>query len=166
MVAAAGVVLAAEEVVEADLVQAGRRLVGRDVAADLEALAVGARDHDGGVPADEGPDAALDVLVAGEPRLPLGRDGVDVVGAAQRGDADLALAGALEQLQHHVAGPVLALLVEQGVERVEPLLRLLGVDVGELSGQTLVDDGGTVASRSHGESSSYGVVRPRITEPL
>ena len=43
LVAAAGVVLAAEEVVEADLVEAGRRLVRRDVAADLEALAVGAR---------------------------------------------------------------------------------------------------------------------------
>ena len=42
LVAAAGVVLAAEEVVEADLVEPGRGLVGRDVAADLEALAVGA----------------------------------------------------------------------------------------------------------------------------
>ena len=83
LVAAAGVVLAAEEVVEADLVEAGRRLVGRDVAADLEALAVGVGDHDRGVPADERADPALDLLVAGEPRLALGRDRVDVVGAAQ-----------------------------------------------------------------------------------
>ena len=140
LVAAAGVVLAAEEVVEADLVQAGRRLVGGDVAADLEALAVGARDHHRGVPADEGADPALDVLVAGEPRLALGRDRVDVVGAAQRGDADLLLAGPLEQLEHHVAGALAAALVEQRVERVEPLLGLVGVDVGELGGQTLVDD--------------------------
>ena len=87
LVAAARVVLAAEEVVEADLVEAGGGLVGRDVTADLEALAVGAGHHDRGVPADEGADPALDLLVAGEPRLALGRDGVDVVGAAQRRDA-------------------------------------------------------------------------------
>ncbi len=104
VVAAAGVVLAAEEVVEADLVEAGRRLVGGDVAADLEALAVGPRHHDGGVPADEGADPSLDVLVTGEPGLALRRDRVDVVGAAQRRHADVVLAGPLEQLEHDVAG--------------------------------------------------------------
>ena len=52
--------------------------------------------------------AALDVLVAGEPRLALGRDRVDVVGAAQRRDADALLAGALAAAQHQVARAVRA----------------------------------------------------------
>ena len=75
-------VLAAEEVVEAHLVERGRRGVGGDVPADADRL-VRPRDHDRGVPADVGADAALDVLVAREPGLALGRDAVDVVGAAQ-----------------------------------------------------------------------------------
>ena len=52
LVAAAGVVLAAEEVVEADLVERRRRRVGRDVAADADAGALRAVHHDRGVPPD------------------------------------------------------------------------------------------------------------------
>ena len=57
-------VLAAEEVVERDLVQRRRRGVGRDVAADAVRLAIRAHDHRQRVPADEALDAALDVPVA------------------------------------------------------------------------------------------------------
>ena len=155
LVAAALVVLAAEEVVEADLVEARRGLVGGDVAADLEALAVGRGDHDRGVPADEGADAALDLLVAGEPRLALRRDRVDVVGGAQGRDADLLLARALEQAQHHVAGAVAAAVVEHRVEGREPLLGLVRVDVGQLGGEALVDhrrDGRVLAGLLRGTS--------------
>ncbi len=141
VVAAAGVVLAAEEVVEADLVEAGRRLVGRDVAADAEAGAVRARDHDRGVPADVGADASLDVLVAGEVGLALGGNGVDEVGAAQRRHADGLLTRALQHPQHDVAGAVSTPLVDHLVERAEPVLRLVGIDVRQLGGHALVDDG-------------------------
>ena len=141
LVATTLVVLAAEEVVEADLVEAGRGLVRRDVPADLEALAVGARHHDRGVPADERADPALDVLVAGEPRLTLGRDRVDVVGAAQRRHADLHLAGPFEQAQHDVARSLASALVDERVEGVDPVVGLVRVDVGQLGGQALVDDG-------------------------
>ena len=137
-------VLALEEVVEADLVEGGGGLVRRDVAADLEALAVRARDHHRGVPPDEGTDAALDLLVAGEPRLPLGRDRVDVVGAAQGRDAHLLLAGALEELEHHVAGSGPAAVVDELVQRLEPLTGLVGVDVGKLGGEALVDHHGAL----------------------
>jgi hypothetical protein len=116
LVAAAGVVLAAEEVVEADLVEAGCRLVGRDVSTDAQTRSVGARHHDGGVPTDVGPDASLDRLVAGEPWLALGRDRVDEVGAAQSGDADVLLAGALQQLEHDVARTAAAAAVDHLVE--------------------------------------------------
>ena len=145
LVAAAGGVLALEEVVEADLVEAGGGLVGGDVTADLEALAVGAGDHHGGVPPDEGPDPPLDVLVAGEPGLPLGRDRVDVVGAAQGRHPDLGLPGPLEQPQHHVARALAAALADQGVERVDPVGGLVGVDVRELGRQPLVDHRGSGA---------------------
>ncbi len=104
LVAAAGVALAAEEVVEADLVERGRRRVGGDVTADADAGPLRAVHHDRRVPADPGAVAALDVLVAGEPRLHLGRDGVDVVRRRQRGDRDTLLACAFEQAQHQIAG--------------------------------------------------------------
>ena len=168
LVAAAGVVLAAEEVVVADLVEAGGRGVRRDVAADLEALAVGRGDHHRGVPADQAADLALHLLVAGEPRLALGRDGVDVVGAAQRGHADLLLAGALEQAQHDVAGALAAVLVDQVVEGLEPLLGLLGVDVRELGGQALVDHGaggwlGALVGGGRGGGGGVSLTRPSLS---
>ena len=50
------------------------------MAADGLGADVGPHHHDRGVPADEGPDPALEVLVAGELRLLVGGDGVDVGG--------------------------------------------------------------------------------------
>ena len=123
VVAAAGVVLAAEEVVEADLVQRGRAGERRQVAADAVGVLVGLDDHHRRVPADEGPDPALDVLVAGEPRLVLAGDGVDVRRADRGGEADLAGAGTVEQLRQQEPGTGLAVRVDDGIERVEPLLR-------------------------------------------
>src|SRR5205823_11760413 len=98
----------------------------------------------------EGADPPLDVLVAGEPRLALGRDRVDVVGAPQRGHPDLSLPGPLDQLEHQVARSRLAPFVQDGVERFDPLTRLVGVDVGELGGHPLGDDGWWFVSGSHG----------------
>ena len=102
---------AAEEVVEADLVERGRRGVGRNVAAHTDSRTLSAVHHDGGVPPDPGPVATLDLLVAGEPRLQLGRDGVDVVGRRQRRDGHPLFAGAFQQPQHQVARPRRALSV-------------------------------------------------------
>jgi hypothetical protein len=140
LVAAARVVLAAEEVVEAHLVQRGGGGVGGDVPADGDTGPLGAVHHDRGVPADVRPDPPLDVLVAGEPRLPLRRDGVDVVGAAQRRDADLLLTAALQHPQHQVAGPALAAVVDGAVQRLQPLPGLVGVGVDELAGESVGDD--------------------------
>jgi hypothetical protein len=97
VVAGQAVVLAAEEVVEADLVQRGGGGEGGEVAADAVGVLVGLHDHHGRVPADEGADAAFEVLVAGEERLLLRRDGVHVRGGHGGRDADLQLASALEQ---------------------------------------------------------------------
>ena len=78
LVAGRAVVLAAEEVVEADLVQRRRDGEGREVAADAVGRLVRLDDHHRRVPADERPDPPLDELVAGEPRLGLAGDRVDV----------------------------------------------------------------------------------------
>ena len=159
LVAGLAVVLAAEEVVEPDLVQRGRRRVGRDVPAHAEAWPVGAGHHDRRVPPDIGADAPFDVLVAGEPRFPLRRDGVDVIGRPQAGHPDLLLARPLEQAQHEVAGPAAATGARDRVEGVDPLPRLVRVDVRELRGQPVADDGVTLASGSHGVASPSAVRR-------
>src|SRR5665647_3103123 len=89
LVAAAFVVTASEEVVEADLVERGSGGIGGDVPAHADAWPLCAVDHDRGVPADEGAVPTLDLLVAGEPRLGLRGDGVDVGRSGQRGDPHL-----------------------------------------------------------------------------
>ena len=89
-------------------------------------------DHGGRVPADVGADAALLVLVAGEPRFGVGRDGVHV-GRRDRGrEVDLLGARPLQELHQEVARPGSAPGVDDGVERVEPLLRLPRIRVGNL----------------------------------
>ncbi len=140
-VAGLAVVLAAEEVVEADLVEAGARREGRQVAADAVGVLVRLDDHDGGVPTDERADAALDQLVAGEPGLALGRDRVHVGRAHRRGEADLKLAGPLEELADEEPRPGLAVDVDDAVEAVEPLLGLFRVDVGKLVHEPVEDHG-------------------------
>jgi hypothetical protein len=116
MVAATGMILAAEEVVEADLVQAGRTLIGRDVAADLKTLAVGLADHDRRIPPDESPNPTLDVLVAWEPRLGFRRNRVDVITAPQSWQTHLARPRSLKQLEHDEPDAIPSFVIEQAVE--------------------------------------------------
>src|SRR5215469_13883232 len=120
-----------------------------------QARPVGTGHHDRGVPPDIGSDAALDVLIAREPRLALGRDRVDVVGAAQAGHPDLLLAGSFEQAQHEVAGPAATAGASDRVEGVDPLPCLIRVDVRELRGQPVADDRVTLTSGSHGCSLAF-----------
>ena len=50
----------------------------------------------------------------------------------ERRHADVALAGPLQQLEHQEPGAVLALLVQDLVQGVEPLLGLDLIEVGQL----------------------------------
>ncbi len=154
LVAAARVVLAAEEPVEADLVEGGRGGVGGDVAADAHAGPLRAVHGHGRVPPDPGPVAALGLLVTGEPGLLLGGDRVDVVGAGQRRDADTALAGALQQAQHQVAGTLLAGALQHSIERLQPLGGLFRVDVRKVGREAVADD----VHSSMGARAAVGVV--------
>jgi hypothetical protein len=117
------------EVVEADLVQRGRRLVARDVAAELRGLLVGLHDHRDRVPADRRADAVLELEVAGERRLELRRDRVDVRGRALVGRWRADAAGAIDDALDELLRALDAVVGDDRVERVEPLAGLLGVYV-------------------------------------
>ena len=132
LVCAAVGVVAPEEVVEPHLVQRRGGGVGRDVPADAEAGPLRAVDHHGRVPADVGPDPALDVLVAGERWLGGGGDRVDVVGVAvSRGD-HVALLGPVQDAQHELAGADATGVVDDRVHGVKPFLCLGWIGVGRL----------------------------------
>lgn len=155
LVAAVAGVLAAEEVVEAHVVERGGGGEGGDVAADADARALGTGDHDGRVPAGRVEDLALDLLVAGEERLVPGRDGVDVVRAAHLGDGDAFGACPLDEAEHQVTGAFPASLIDGCVERVEPLLGLLGIEVRDLAGKTANDDRVAIGCGSHAVPSLF-----------
>ena len=125
-------ILAPEEPVEADLVEARGAGVRGEVATDPGRLAVGAEHHRHGVPADQAPDPPLDRLVAREVRLLLRADRVDVAGLGQRRQAHMTLAGPLEELVHDKAGAVGALLVDELVEQFDPVGGLARIDVRQL----------------------------------
>ena len=172
-VAGEAVVLAAEEPVEADVVERRRGGEGRQVPADAVGVLVGLDDHDRGVPADVGADAALEVLVAGEPGLLLGRDGVDVRRRHRGRRAHLELAGPLEQLGHQEPGAGLAVGVDHRIERVEPFAGLGGVGVRELVDEPIDDHepmlapAGPIRNESVARSApprGVGTVRPGGTD--
>ena len=125
-------VLATEEVVEPGLVQAGRGRIRRKVAADAGELAVRAQDHRDRIPADDAPDAQLHRLVAREVGLLLRADRVDVARLGERRQADLELAGTLQELVHQEARALLAFLGDHLVEGVDPVVGLDLVDVRQL----------------------------------
>ena len=93
---------------------------------------VGLHNHDCGVPADEPANSPFNVSVSRKLGLFLGWDGVDV----RRGDAarypEARLLGAFNELGKDVAGPVHSLVGHDRVQRLDPLLRLDRVGVGEL----------------------------------
>ena len=124
--------VAAEEVIEADLVQARRRCVGRQVPADAREARVRPQHHRHRIPADDPPDAQLHRLVAREIGLLLRADGVDVPGLSQGRQTDVKLASPLEELVDEEPRAGLALLLDHLVERLQPLIGLVGVDIGQL----------------------------------
>src|SRR5439155_25720613 len=101
-------VLAAEEVVEADLVEAGARGVRRQVPAQPREPLARAQHHHRRIPPDDAADAQLHLLVAGERRLLLGRDGVDVARLDDSGETDAELSRALEDLAQNEVGALRA----------------------------------------------------------
>ncbi len=136
--AAAGMVWAAEEVVQAHLVQGGGPGIRGDVTADSDVGMLGAVHHDSGVPAQQSAIAALNVLIPGERRLFADRDGVDVVGGDRLGSTDTSHVSALAEHAQHTGGPDGATLADQLIEGVRPLTQLLTIDRRVGTGSALV----------------------------
>jgi hypothetical protein len=139
LIPAAGMGFAPKEMVEPDLVERRGGGVGRNVAAHADSRALGAVHHDGRVPSDPGPVATFDVLIAGKPRLQLGRDGVDIVRRRQRRDGHPLFAGPFQQPQHQIPRPRRPRTLQQLIEGLQPLRGLLGVDIGQIRRHTFTD---------------------------
>ena len=150
LVARGVAVLAAEEVVEPDLVEACGRGVCREVAADALVVMVRAYDHGDGVPTDDPADPQLHRLVAREIRFLLGRDRVDVPRLGERREPHVEHPRPLEQLVEDEARAIRTGLLQQRVERLDPLLGLVRIDVRQLMFE-LVED---IVQVAHTEKSS------------
>ena len=120
---------AAEEMVEADFEQIGRRRVAGDVAAELGMRAVGAHHHGKRVPAHDRRDALLELEVAGKRRLVGKRDRVLVRRVEHRRQRHAPRARMVEQLAQQESRALAALGLHQRVEGVEPFARLGRVGV-------------------------------------
>ena len=129
LVAVASAVLAAEEVVERDVVELGGRRERRQVAADPVRARVRPHHHERGVPPEDRVDLLLELLVSGVRGLVLDRDRVDVVGRQQLVGDEPAPARLVEQHREQVPRAVGALGARDRPDGVDPLPRLLGVHV-------------------------------------
>ena len=138
----AGMILAggAPEVVEADLVQRRQRLVAGDVTAELRGLLVGADDHRHRVPAHDRAQPPLHRGVAGQLRFALGRDRVDIRRVEARDRPGAGVLRALDDAGQQLASPVGAIVRHDRVQRLDPLARLDGVDIGSVAGRDGVVD--------------------------
>jgi hypothetical protein len=117
------------EVVEPDLVEQRGRLEARDVPAQLRRLLVRPQDRGDRVPADERAHAPLHGRVAGKGRLVAAMDGVDVRGRADVLDCRATQPRPLDDALDEVVGPSRPVVLDDGVEGLEPLLSLDSVDV-------------------------------------
>ena len=133
-VAAEGVGGGAPEMVEADLVQRGRGCVGGDVAAVLGTLPVGLHDHGHGVPADVGLEAPLDGPVARVLGLLPERDGIQVGGVGPERQVGAGTARVIHHLVQQELGALRAGGAQDGIDGLDPLAGLFGIQVGSSNG--------------------------------
>ena len=130
------------EVVEAGVVERGRRLERGDVPAQLRALLVRLEHGRDGVPPVQRADAVLDRQVTGVRRLLVDRDGVEVGGVRRVRHRHRALARLLVQLLQQERRPVRPVELHDGVERLQPFLGFARVQVlGHLRSLHCVADG-------------------------
>ena len=144
-IAAARVVRAAEEVMEADLVERGRRGVGGDVAADALGAVVGLDDHRHRVPAHEALDALLEHAVARVGRLAAGRDRVHVGRARGHWQRRHRLLRLQLQILQQLGDTLRPAPEEDLVQRLPPLLALDRVEFGVERGARGLEVGAVAA---------------------
>ena len=131
-VAAVGLVGRVPEVVEADVVERRGGGEARDVAAELAGEAVRLHHHRQRVPPNERSDAPLDCGIPGSVLGTRFRNGVDVGSVDRERQAGAALARVIHERCEQEVGALDAVPIDDGLERVDPLPGLDGVDVGHL----------------------------------
>ena len=109
--------VAAEEMVEADLVQRRRFRFVR------------AHDHCSSVPADQALDAALEVGTAGHECLVVSGNGVDIRGVGGERNLDAVFRGVERQLAKQALNFDRSAALQHIIKRVEPLARLGLIEV-------------------------------------
>ena len=117
------------EMIEADVVEHGRRREARDVAADVGIL-VRAEHHRHRIPAHEVTDLLLDVEIAGEPDLRLHRNRVDVRGVGRERKVRAGAACLVDQRLDEKMRAIRPFGREHAVERGEPLVGFLRIVIG------------------------------------
>ncbi len=140
----------AEEMVEADLEEIGRRGIACDVAAELRVFAIGAHHHGERVPAHDRRNAALELEIARELRLVGERDGILIGRVQDRRKRHTACPRVVQEPPQQEGRALTALGLHQRIERVEPFPRLHGVRVGRVHApEGGTDDGREVGHAAH-----------------
>ena len=124
--------LTAEEVVEADLVEARSTGVGGEVSADAGVGLVRAQHHGGGVPANDVANARLHRLVAWEGGFVTRLDGVDVRRGRQGGEIDAKVASSREKSHQQKLGALRSVGGDGALDLADQACRLRWVGVGDL----------------------------------
>jgi len=132
LISSAGVILAAEEMVEADFVQTGRRGVCSKVTPDADLQLVCAKDGRSCVPPDDLADPKLELFIAWVIGLLLWRNRVHVIGLYKRRQTDLALASTEQNSVQKMAGSGFAVVLDDVAQGLEPLCGLVRIRIWKL----------------------------------
>src|SRR5438874_10783254 len=122
-----------KEVIESDLEQSGDRCIRCDVAANTVIEFVLAGYHRHRVPARQSFDPALESAVAWKRNFFVRWNRVDVRSVVLDGQFNSDASGTLRQLFQQIGGAVRPYLVNHLIERLQPLRRLLRIQVYSLS---------------------------------
>ena len=122
-------VVAAEEMIEADLIQRGRRRVRRDVPANALFCLVRPHDHRRRIPSDEALDAALHIGVARHQRVLVGRNRVDVRRVGRERQLDAAFGRVKRQLTKEARDFDGAAALQNIIKGIEPFAGFDGIEL-------------------------------------
>ena len=119
-----------QEVVVGDIDQGRRGGEAGDVPAQLGREPIGLDHHRHRIPAHQRADAPLQRQIARKGLLGLDRDGVQIGGVGAVGQIGARAPGLVDQAFEQEMGALDALVLQHGLERVEPFLSLLRIDIG------------------------------------
>ena len=123
------IVRGAEKMVESDVVERRGGGKARDMAAEFGRFLVGAHHHRHCVPAHQRTDFSLETLVARHALFQMRKNGVEVRGVGAERNMGAVAARLVDELFEQVMRALVALDFEHRIERLQPLLRFLRIDV-------------------------------------